>query len=737
MSIHLPAWAGAFALLGSVTVLAAESNEPTTDLTSGSADRRLETVRVYGERRSEFGTALITDDRVQHGAADVARLLALMPGVDVNENGAITGQIQYRGMFGPRLDVRVNGMKIPAGGPNWMDPPMHYVPRGLLHSATLERGIADVSHSGIGGAAAVAWKRPDYVPQGGWQTWADVDSTARSVDDGHELAATVGLASAQQRIYLAGSDESADDYQAGDGSVAGTEFERSAYGLGYGLQLGQHAVDVHYHRIDSNDAGTPSLPMDIDFFDTDIWRGEYRWSRGASTLSLSAGISEIEHGMSNSLLRPAPDIADLPLPPFARPDRRQVDADSRGREVRAAFTTPVAGGVWEAGVDWLTESHDATVRDPDFAPFFVDNFADAEQTQTALFSQWQGALTAATQLEVGVRYARVESDADEVDAFPASLVDANPGMWPAGTPPRAVWALRERFNAADRSRSADLVDWVVALQRDLSPSLQGEIALGRKSRAPLYQELFLWIPLEANAGLGDGNNYVGNLALDPEVAHQLEVGLEWRSGAAYLTPRAHYRRIDDYIHGVPAVDPVVVAVSANTNGDPTPLVFGNVDAEIYGLDVGFGMGLTETLRLDGNASWVRGKRRDIDDDLYRIAPPSLRVGLTWQRGPWRVMLEQVLVADQAHVSASLTDDPLNERNSFAEIDGHALTNLYAGYDVSSSLRLDVGVENLFDEHYVDPLSGFNRNGGSAVPVGQRLPGRGVNAFARVWYRLNQ
>jgi len=316
-------------------------------------------------------------------------------------------------------------------------------------------------------------------------------------------------------------------------------------------------------------------------------------------------------------------------------------------------------------------------------------------------------------------------------------VDANPGMWPMGTAPRAVWLLRERFNAADRRREDDLVDWVVSLARDLSPTVTAEFGVARKSRAPIYQERFLWIPLEVNAGLGDGNNYVGNPDLDPEVSHQLEAGLEWATPGAYLTPRLHYRRIDDYIQGVASTDPLVNAVSANANGDPTPLEFANVKAEIYGLDVGFGVRLGPRLRLDGNAAWLRGERRDVDDDLYRMAPPNLRLGLTWSGGPLRLTLEQVLVAEQDRLSAALTDDPANPLNRFESVDGYALTNLYGSYDVGRGLRVDVGVENLFDEDYVDPLSGFNRNGASAVPLGRRLPGRGVNAFARLWYRLNQ
>ena len=35
-------------------------------------------------------------------------------------NGPLTGQIQYRGMFELRLNVRVDGMLIRGGGRNWM-----------------------------------------------------------------------------------------------------------------------------------------------------------------------------------------------------------------------------------------------------------------------------------------------------------------------------------------------------------------------------------------------------------------------------------------------------------------------------------------------------------------------------------------------------------------------------------------------------------------------------------------
>ncbi|SMN11340.1 Cyclopropane-fatty-acyl-phospholipid synthase [uncultured Candidatus Thioglobus sp.] len=51
----------------------------------------------------------------------------------------------------------------------------------------------------------------------------------------------------------------------------------------------------------------------------------------------------------------------------------------------------------------------------------------------------------------------------------------------------------------------------------------------------------------------------------------------------HVSPRIYYHRIDDYIQGVTTSDTNVVDFSRLAGGDPTPLVFSNVDAEIYGI----------------------------------------------------------------------------------------------------------------------------------------------------------
>ena len=69
-------------------------------------------------------------------------------------------------------------------------------------------------------------------------------------------------------------------------------------------------------------------------------------------------------------------------------------------------------------------------------------------------------------------------------------------------------------------------------------------------------------------------------------------------------------------------------VSMNANGDPTPLQFENVEAEIQGFDTDWGYELNQDWLLSGTATYVRGKRRDVNDNLFHIAPPRASAALT-------------------------------------------------------------------------------------------------------------
>lgn len=383
-----------------------------------------------------------------------------------------------------------------------------------------------------------------------------------------------------------------------------------------------------------------------------------------------------------------------------------ADAETLTGEARLIFGTRARS--LSVGVDFEQADKAVTIIHPDNPNFFVTSLPGIELSRLGAHVEWRGAVRG-VETELGVR----------ADAHRASAGEASTGpAVPAGPTLLAV-----AFNAGERDWSGETVDLAARFWRDLG-DVTPRLTLARKTRTPNAVERFSWMPTEASGGLADGNIYVGDRALRPETAWILEGGFDWARGSFWARPTAYYRRIDGYIQGVPfdatpGVADTPLEMVAAMSGDPTPLRFANVDAELYGFDMDFGLQVTERLHLDGAASLVRGQRRDVSDDLYRIAPPTLRLAATWEEMDWSVGAEVAGALRQTHVSAGNDETPG---------DAYAVVNLRGEWRLRPGLQLEAGIENLFDRDYRPHLAGRNRVADSDVALGERLPGAGRGAF---------
>ena len=156
----------------------------------------------------------------------------------------------------------------------------------------------------------------------------------------------------------------------------------------------------------------------------------------------------------------------------------------------------------------------------------------------------------------------------------------------------------------------------------------------------------------------------------------------------------------------------------------TALQFSNVEAELYGVDAEFGVQLPWSLQLDGTLSYVRGRRLDVRDDLYRIAPLRGRTTLTYAGEGWSISVEGVYAGEQKHVS---------NVNGETSSPSYAVMNLFGSWQITDAFLLTAGVDNVTDNLYRPHLAGLNRVSNSAVALRDRLPGTGVNVFGRVGY----
>jgi iron complex outermembrane receptor protein len=272
-----------------------------------------------------------------------------------------------------------------------------------------------------------------------------------------------------------------------------------------------------------------------------------------------------------------------------------------------------------------------------------------------------------------------------------------------------------------------------------------EFGFARKTRSPNLYERYAWSTWTMAAlmvnWVGDGNGYVGNLNLKPEKASTLSATFDWhaadRNWEFKATP--YYTRVSDYIDAI--------QWNATTNTPRTPLQtnqftvlrFDNQSARLYGIDLSGHMPLAKTgwgeWGLKGLLNYTNGRNRDSGDDLYNIMPLNARLTLTHRLGGWDNGIELVMVKAKNGGS-----DVRNEMDT----PGYNLINLRGSHSWKQ-VRVDFGIENLFDKHYYLPLGGAYVGQGTTMSSsttaattpkwGTAIPGMGRSIYAGLSFKF--
>ena len=634
---------------------------------------------------------------------DTASLLKKIPGANTNSNGAITGIAQYRGLYGDRVNIHIDHAPALTGGPNAMDTPLSYTPPMLLKSLEVHRGIAPVSvaQESLGGHITANLDRGEFSNKNELEFNGGLSSRFNSTSDGFSNAIKSVLTNKHHKVsVLASHDEGDETHFDSNDEMGGTQYRRSRYDVSYGWQNDTSVVEIYAGKLDTRDTGTPSLPMDINHIDSDMVGSNLITTFGDIVVSGNLSYNHVDHGMDNFSQRPEP------IPMGFRENNATAHNTAWSLQAKWPLSIGSSDGFLTMGADGNETIHDSTITNPNNAMFEIENFEDVERDSYGIFTEWKGNL-GSWEIETGVRYTRVSMDSGEVSATGLmGMMGVNAGL------------LASSFNSGDLDEDYHNVDLVLNASRTLNSNTTLNFGLGRKNRAPSYQERYLWLPLPSAGGLADGRSYIGNLDIDKETAYEVTVGIDWISEKSWANPQVFYRYIDDYIQGVPSTNMTANMVSTMMSGNPA-LMFDNIDAEMYGVDLGYGYKLSDYFSLEGVLSYVRGKRDDEDDNLYRVAPLNNRLALVYQGHDMELKLESVLYAKQSKVS-SFNDE---EKTS-----GYGIINLLANHQLTQRLSISSGIENLFDHRYQDHLAGYNRNSDSDVAVGDRLPGQGRNIY---------
>lgn len=658
-----------------------------------SEHKELPAIVVEGtyERPGTFSTAPDSS-----GLKDTASLLERVPGANVNRNGPLTGIAAYRGMYGNRINVTVDGANMKEVGPNSMDPPLSHIPAPLTGALKVYRGIAPVS-SGIdtiGGSMRVESRKGHFASGDVIETNGVASMGYSSVEDGYYGVLLGSVANKNHKAYLSGSKEKGRDYRIKNNQKqVPTQYDREAFTAGYGFQRDGHEFGINYSNNNTGFTGTPALPMDIVYVRGGLYDTNYSWELGnGMQLKTNVFYQKMRHLMSNGLFRPGGTAAmDLIT------NRTRVEAGG----IDLALDMPLFSGLMTVGVNGDQSNHDANITRTgtsatDGGPgggavVNINFFNDVERDRYSFFTEWEGEIATDLSLELGARYTHTWLNAGDVSG--GNPID------------------RARFNAAERTKNYDDVDLAAVLRYAVSSQLDIELGLGRKNRAPTYQELYLWTNSSAVGGLADGNTYISDLGLNLETAYQFELGADWHTEKAYVAPRIYYHYVDDYIQG----DRTAAAIAKGAN----ILEFTNIEAQLFGIDLEAGYAFDDNWRFDAGLNYVRGMRINSpigDDDLYRIAPLNGRTQLTYEKSGWMGAIEGVYYADQGDVAGY---------NNELKTKGYMLLNLRGKYEPLHGLVVGLGIENVLDSKHFNHLGGYqlhNRNNGRVA-----MPGRNIYA----------
>lgn len=688
--------------------------------------------------------------------SDTASLLRDVPGVSLQGAGGVSSLPAIRGLADDRLRIKVDGMDLIATCPNHMNPPLSYLDPTQVGTLKVYAGITPVSLGGdsIGGTIIADTTAPEFAAPGAPHLLkGEFGAFYRSNNDARGANLSLTHATDAVNVSYSGAISQADNYTAGGNfktytetgrpghtlardEVGSTAYKTGNHNLSLAFRGGDHLLEAKLGYQDMPEQLYPNQRMDLlDNVQKRVnlrYQGEFDWG----ALEARAYHEKVEHfmdfGDDKRFWYGSNSGAGVPCAPIrfggdpagtcAAGMPMESEGETTGVSLKADVTLSQrdllrVGGEFQSYRldDWWPASGGG------MGPGVFWNVRHGERDRSALFAEWETQLGTQWLALFGARHEWVRTDAGDVRGYSTA---------PAAGGNQLGEALA--FNVFDHEKNDRNLDLTALARYTVDANLGIEFGYARKVRSPNLYERYTWSswPMAAtmNNFVGDGNGYVGDINLKPETAHTVSATFDWhaadRSWEFKATP--YYTRVSNYIDAI--------ARTPHAPDQFNVLQFANQSARLYGVDLSGHMPLGTTAAgewgLKGLVNYTNGKNRDSGDGLYNIMPLNARLTLTHKFGGWDNAIELVMVKGK--------DDLSDVRNEI-ETDGYSLVNLRASHSWKQ-LRVDFGVENLFDKAYDLPTGGAYLGQGrtmsmNGVPWGIAVPGMGRSLYVGMNYKF--
>ncbi|HXU92224.1 MAG TPA: TonB-dependent receptor [Gallionella sp.] len=681
--------------------------------------------------------------RLHTNTSDTAKLLDGQPGVSLYGAGGVSSLPVIHGMADDRVRVKVDGMDLISACANHMNSPLSYIDPSNVASVKVFAGITPVSVGGdsTAGTITVDSAAPEFAQNGESLLKGQAGAFYRSNNraQGANLSAT--LASETLSVHYTGSTVQAKNYKAGGAfkaaaistgtlanvfvagdEVASSQYKSENHALAFGLRRDNHLVELKLGLQNIPYQGFPNEYMDMLKNDSQQINLNYSGQYGWGALQARVYNEHTRHYM-NSLeaKRTATQVLGMPMDT----DGKNTGFLLKGDVIVSERDILRLGTEYQRYRlnDWWNSAPPSAMMSPN--TFW--NINNGQRDRLDVFAEWEARWSQQWVSQLGLRSDTVKMNTGTVQGYSTASY-GNP-LLPTSIP--------GAFNAANRQRTDNNIDLTALARYTPDEQKTFEFGFAQKTRSPNLYERFAWstnnaMAMHMNNWFGDGNGYVGNLNLKPEVARTLSGSASWHDAGENgfeVKVSPYYTHVQNYIDAVrcPVVAGSMACTPANliaTTGFVN-LQFVNQSARLYGADVSARVPMAAesgygSFAATGVLNYVNGKNLTSGDNLYHIMPLNAKLSIEQRWGNWTNNMEMHMVSAKTRTSAV--------RNEL-KTGGYGLLNVHGSYEWKQ-VRFDVGVENLLNKFYFDPLGG-SYLGQRTMVYGTSVPGMGRSINAGV------
>lgn len=645
----------------------------------------------------------VTKDVLDFGTyVNIGEVLDALPGVNVVRRGASSTEPVIRGLGWERVQTQVGPVPVYGGCPSRMDPPVTYLLPESVQDVTVAKGVPSVTYGPAGTAGRVTvstdYKRPYEAPPElrGWAT-----STYNGSRNGVLGGAGFQGGNKWVDFYGAFNGLSYGNYE----SAKGIEVPADQTEYGGALSLAVRPMEnqrwsngLIFVKEDGTDY--PSTPMDSEWTKTWIYNTGYEIRQDGCVLErieVTGGLALLDHKMSN---RDKANRSMLEAEASTNSDSFAGSAKQDWRVTPSVLLT--------TGFDYFHLSRDGTrerlvLQPVPGGPFYDHIWPDATQWDFGGFTELNIDLATDWHLRLGGRIDTVQSDANGAD-----------------DPSLGGFSIRQQFvkfngEAAENVNGDELLGTGNALlEWKAMKELYIHLGGGAISRpASITERFYAFAP-------GAGGYQLGNPALDPETKYEIDWGVNWIKPWGNVGLSLFHYWVEDFI--------LPTQVGVFTDGKPIR-GFRNVDARLWGGEIGAVFMPIEHWSFPFSLSYVRGKNTSENCNLPEIPPLEARMAVRAEYGqsiPWWVEFGGRVAASQKDVDPAFPED---------ETPAFSVFHLYGGFKPVKGLRIQLGIDNLFNTNYHEHLTREAIFTTTNLVDGDEVPAPGISFFATVRYEF--